>query len=43
VHHIGYWTGDIAAEARRLDALGYPGFATAESEFAGEPVLDSAL
>jgi hypothetical protein len=29
VHHIGYWTDDIAAEAGRLDALGYPGFATA--------------
>jgi hypothetical protein len=76
VHHIGYWTGDIAAEARRLDALGYPAFATAgtvpllsrgpagtivelcdlhsdrpslrdlfpaDSEFAGDPVLDSAL
>ncbi|MCW2935287.1 MAG: hypothetical protein JWM19_6249 [Actinomycetia bacterium] len=76
VHHIGYWVDDIAAEARRLDALGYPGFATAGtvpllsrgpagtivelcdlhsdrpslrdlfpagSEFAGEPVPDSAL
>jgi hypothetical protein len=29
VHHIGYWVDDIAAEAKRLDALGYPGFATA--------------
>lgn len=76
VHHIGYWTGDIAGEARRLEALGYPAFATAgtvpllsrgpagtivelcdlhsdrpslrdlfpaESEFAGESALDSAL
>jgi hypothetical protein len=29
VHHIGYWVNDIAAEAARLDALGYPSFATA--------------
>ena len=76
VHHIGYWVDDLAAEAKRLDALGYPRYATAgttpllnrgpagtlvelcdlhsdraslrdlfppESEFAGEPVLGSAL
>ena len=76
VHHIGYWVGDLAAEAERLDVLGYPSYATAgttpllnrgpagilielcdlhsdrpslrdlfppESEFAGEPLLDSAL
>ncbi len=76
VHHIGYWVDDIAAEAKRLDGLGYPSFATAgttpllnrgpggtlvelrdlhsdrpslrdlfppESEFAGEPLLDSAV
>jgi catechol 2,3-dioxygenase-like lactoylglutathione lyase family enzyme len=76
VHHIGYWVDDITAEAKRLGALGYPSFATAdtaplfnrgpagtlvelcdlhsdrpslrdlfpaESEFAGEPILDSAL
>lgn len=76
VHHIGYWVDDLAAEAKRLAALGYPGYATVgtmpllnrgpagtlielcdlhsdrpslrdlfplESEFAGEPVLDSAL
>ena len=76
VHHIGYWVDDLAAEAKRLDALGYPGYATAGttpllnrgpagtlielcdlhsdrpslrdlfppgSEFAGEPLLDSAL
>jgi catechol 2,3-dioxygenase-like lactoylglutathione lyase family enzyme len=76
VHHIGYWLDDVAAEAKRLDSLGYPSFATAagapllnrgpagtlvelcdlhsdrpslrdlfppDSEFAGEPVLDSAL
>ena len=76
VHHIGYWVDDLAAEAKRLDALGYPSFATvgptpllnrgpagtlielcdlhsdrpslrdlfpAESEFAGEPLLDSDL
>jgi len=76
VHQIGYWVNDIAAEAARLGALGYPTFATAgttpllnrgpggtvvelcdlhsdrpslrdlfppESEFAGEPLLDSAL
>jgi hypothetical protein len=29
VHHIGYRAGDLAAEAKRLDALGYPGYATA--------------
>jgi hypothetical protein len=23
--HIGYWVHDLAAEAKRLDALGYPG------------------
>jgi hypothetical protein len=76
VHHIGYWVDDLAAEAQRLDALGYSSYATAgttpllnrgpggtlielcdlhsdrpslrdlfpsESEFAGEPLLDSAL
>ncbi|HEY6497303.1 MAG TPA: VOC family protein [Trebonia sp.] len=76
VHHIGYWVDDPAAEAKRLGALGYPGYATAgatpllnrgpagtvielcdlrsdrpslrdlfpsESEFAGEPLLGSAL
>ena len=76
VHHIGYWVDDIAAEAKRLGALGYPSFATAgimpllnrgpggtlvelcdvhsdrpslrdlfppESEFAGDPLLHSAL
>jgi Glyoxalase/Bleomycin resistance protein/Dioxygenase superfamily len=76
VHHIGYWVDDLAAEAKRLDTLGYPSFATAGtaplltrgpagtlvelcdphsdhpslrdlfppgSEFAGEPLLDSAL
>jgi catechol 2,3-dioxygenase-like lactoylglutathione lyase family enzyme len=76
VHHIGYWVDDLAAEAKRLDALGFPAYATAgttpllnrgpagalielcdlhsdrpslrdlfpsESEFAGEPVLDSAI
>ena len=25
VHHIGYWADDLAAEAKRLDARGYPG------------------
>ena len=25
--HIGYWVDDLAAEAKRLDALGYPGSA----------------
>ena len=29
VHHIGYRAGDPAAEAERLDALGYPGYAAA--------------
>jgi catechol 2,3-dioxygenase-like lactoylglutathione lyase family enzyme len=29
VHHIGYWVDDLAAEAKRLDALGYPNYATA--------------
>src|SRR6478609_4854849 len=29
VHHIGYWVDDLAAEAKRLGALGYPGYATA--------------
>jgi catechol 2,3-dioxygenase-like lactoylglutathione lyase family enzyme len=29
VHHIGYWVDDLAAEAERLDALGYPSYATA--------------
>ena len=29
VHHIGYRAGDLAAEATRLDALGYPRYATA--------------
>lgn len=29
LHHIGYWVDDLAAEAKRLDALGYPGYATA--------------
>ncbi len=76
VHHIGYWVDDLAAEAKRLDALGFPGYAMAgvtpllnrgpagtlielcdlhsdrpslrdlfppESEFAGEPLLGSAL
>ena len=76
VHHIGYWVDDLAAEAQRLDALGYPRYATVgttpllnrgpagtvvelcdlhsdrpslrdlfppESEFAGEPLLGSAL
>ena len=76
VHHIGYWVDDPAAEAKRLGALGYPGYATAGTtpllnrgpagtlielcdlhsdrpslrdlyppgcEFAGEPLLDSAL
>jgi catechol 2,3-dioxygenase-like lactoylglutathione lyase family enzyme len=76
VHHIGYWVDDLAAEAKRLDALGYPRYATVgttpllnrgpagtlvelcdlhsdrpslrdlfppESEFAGEPLLGSAL
>jgi Glyoxalase/Bleomycin resistance protein/Dioxygenase superfamily len=76
VQHIGYWVDDLAAEAQRLHALGYPSYATATttpllnrgpagtlielcdlhsdrpslrdllsqgSEFAGEPLLDSAL
>ena len=76
IHHIGYWVDDPAAEAKRLDALGYPSYATAAttpllnrgpsgthielcdlhsdrpslrdlfppgSEFAGQPLLDSAL
>jgi catechol 2,3-dioxygenase-like lactoylglutathione lyase family enzyme len=77
VHHVGYWVDDLAAEAKRLDALGYPSYATTgdatpllnlgpagilielcdlhsdrpslrdlfppESEFAGEPLLGSAL
>jgi len=76
VHHIGYWVDDLATEAERLDALGFPRYATAgttpllnrgpagtlielcdlhsdrpslrdlfppESEFAGEPLLGSAL
>jgi catechol 2,3-dioxygenase-like lactoylglutathione lyase family enzyme len=76
VHHIGYWVDDLAAEAKRLDSLGYPRYATVGtmpllnrgpagtlielcdlhsdrpslrdlfppgSEFAGEPLLDSAL
>ena len=29
VHHIGYWVDDLAAETKRLDALGYAGYATA--------------
>jgi catechol 2,3-dioxygenase-like lactoylglutathione lyase family enzyme len=29
VHHIGYWVDDLAAEAKRLDALGYASYATA--------------
>jgi catechol 2,3-dioxygenase-like lactoylglutathione lyase family enzyme len=29
VHHIGYWVDDLAAEAKRLDTLGYAGYATA--------------
>ena len=29
VHHIGYWVDDLAAEAKRLDTLGYPRYATA--------------
>ena len=29
VHHIGYRVDDLAAEAKRLDALGYAGYATA--------------
>src|SRR3984957_4019210 len=29
VHHIGYWVDDLGAEAKRLDALGSPGYATA--------------
>jgi hypothetical protein len=29
VHHIGYWVDDLASEAKRLDALGYPRYATA--------------
>jgi hypothetical protein len=29
VHHIGYWVDDLAAEAKRPGALGYPGHATA--------------
>ena len=29
VHHFGYWVDDLAAEAKRLDALGYPRYATA--------------
>jgi hypothetical protein len=29
VHHIGYRADDPAAEAERLGALGYPGYATA--------------
>ncbi|HEY2442485.1 MAG TPA: VOC family protein [Streptosporangiaceae bacterium] len=28
VHHIGYWVDDLAAETKRLDALGYPSYAT---------------
>lgn len=76
VHHIGYWVDDLAAEAKRLAALGYASYASVgaapllnwgpagtlvelcdlhsdrpslrdlfppESEFTGEPVLDSAL
>jgi hypothetical protein len=31
VHHIGYWVDDLAAEANRLDALGYPRYATAST------------
>jgi hypothetical protein len=29
VHHIGYWVDDLAAEAKRLDTLGYPSYAMA--------------
>jgi hypothetical protein len=36
VHHIGHWVDDLAAEARRLDTLGYPSYATA----AGTPLLN---
>jgi catechol 2,3-dioxygenase-like lactoylglutathione lyase family enzyme len=76
VHHIGYWVNDLAAEAERLEALGFPAYATVgttpllnrgpagtvielcdlnsdrpslrdlfppESEFAGQPLLDSAV
>ena len=51
VHHIGYWVDDLAAEAKRLDALGYPRYAKAGttplllpgSEFVGEPLPGSAL
>src|SRR5271156_1957579 len=28
-HHIGYWIDDLATEATRLDALGYPMFMSA--------------
>ena len=31
VHHIGYWVDGLAAEAKRLDALGFPAYATAGS------------
>jgi catechol 2,3-dioxygenase-like lactoylglutathione lyase family enzyme len=36
VHHIGYWVDDLTAEAKRLDGLGYPGYATA----GGMPLLN---
>jgi len=29
LHHIGYWVDDLATEAERLHALGYPSHATA--------------
>ena len=29
VHHIGYWVDDLPAEAKRLDTLGYPRYASA--------------
>jgi catechol 2,3-dioxygenase-like lactoylglutathione lyase family enzyme len=29
VHHVGYWVDDLAVEAKRLDALGFPAYATA--------------
>src|SRR5258707_11967221 len=37
VHHIGYWVGDLAAEAKRLDAPGHPRHVTAAPPPPPEP------
>ena len=37
VHHIGYWVDDLAAEAKRLDALGYARLRHGRHHAAAEP------